>query len=265
MKHWHRLAVLAFAGLPLAVFGETYTCVSFEYPPLVHQSENGPPQGLAVEIVDRIFRNMGDTMRIEVFPWARALAMASRGNADCIFTLYHAPERERYFDYSNETLIPQIVYFYARRGVLVDFDGDMASIKGFSVGTAHQINYGPKFEQARSRLNIDEAPTIEQNFMKLARGRVDLVPSNLYTASSTLALASMKDYADRIVKLPVPVESVMSYIAFPKSRKLNRLRDRFDAELRKFVLSDEYHHLLQRYNIDIPSEPDRIAQSTRSR
>jgi polar amino acid transport system substrate-binding protein len=265
MKHWHRLGMLAFAGLPLAALGETYSCVSFEYPPLIHQVADGPPQGLAVEIVNRVFRNMGDTMRVEIFPWARALAMTSQGNADCIFTLYHAPERERYLDYSNETLIPQIVYFYARKGVLVDFDGDMASIKGFSVGTAHQINYGPKFEQARPRLNIDEAPTIEQNFMKLARGRVDLVPSNLYTASSTLALASMKGYADRIVKLPVPVESVMSYIAFPKSKKLTALRDRFDAELRKFVLSGEYHRLLQCYNIDIPPERERMAQSTQSR
>jgi polar amino acid transport system substrate-binding protein len=231
----------------------------------VHQGAGGPPQGLAVEVVDRVFRNMGDTMRVEIFPWARALALASQGNADCIFTLYHAPERERYFDYGNETLIPQIVYFYARKGVLVDFDGDMASIQGFSVGTAHQINYGPKFEQARQRLNIDEAPTIEQNFMKLARGRVDLVPSNLYTASSTLALASMQGYADRIVKLPVPVESVMSYIAFPKSRKLAALRDRFDATLRKFVLSGEYLRLLQRYNITIPPERERIAQSARPR
>jgi polar amino acid transport system substrate-binding protein len=261
MKHWHRLGMLALAGLPLAALGETYSCVSFEYPPLIHQAAGGPPQGLAVEIVDRVFRKLGDTMQIRIFPWARALAMVGQGNADCIFTLYHAPERELFLDYSNEALVPQIIYFYARKGVLVEFDGDMASIKGFSVGTAHQINYGPKFEQARPRLNIDEAPTIEQNFMKLARGRVDLVPSNLYTASSTLALASMKDYADRIVKLPVPVESVMSYIAFSKARKLTTLRDRFDVELRKFVLSDEYHRLLQRYNIDIPPERERMAQS----
>jgi polar amino acid transport system substrate-binding protein len=87
------------------------------------------------------------------------------------------------------------------------------------------------------------------------------VPSNLITASSTLALASMKDHADRIVRLPVPVESVMSYIAFSKGRKLTTLRDRFDVELRKFVLSDDYHHLLQRYHIDIPPERERMAQS----
>jgi len=250
MRRFVWLTLLAAVALPFTACGETYTCVSFEYPPLIHQAAGTRPEGLAVEIVDHVFRQIGENMRVKIFPWARALAMMKQGEADCIFTLYHAPERDVFLDYSNEPVIPQLVYLYTRAGNDIAFDGDIASLQGFRFGTAYKINYGPKFEQLRDRLHIDEAPTIEQNFMKLGLGRVDVVPSNVYT----LALPSMQGYADHIVRLPTLVESVMSYIAFPKTRNLCALRDRFDAEMRKFAQSPAYRQLLDRYNIERPPE-----------
>lgn len=261
MKPWPHLALLALAALPLAVRGETYTCVSFEYPPLITKGTDGQAEGLAVDIVSHVLRKLGHSVHIELYPWGRALALAKQGGADCIFTLYHAPERDQVLDYSNEAIIPQIIYLYARKGVTVSFDGELESIKGFHVGTAHKINYGPKFEEARSRLVIDEASTIEQNFRKLAMGRVDLVPSNLYTAVSTLASPMLREYADRIVRLPTPVETVLSYIAFPKSKKLTALRDSFDAEFRRFAASGEYRRLLEQYKLENVRELLKLAQA----
>jgi polar amino acid transport system substrate-binding protein len=261
MKAWHHLALLSLAALPFSAHGETYTCVSFEYPPLIYKGADGHTEGLAVDIVSHVLRKLGHAVHIELYPWGRALALAKQGETDCIFTLYHSPERELFLDYSNEAIVPQIIYLYARKGVTVSFDGDLSSIKGFHVGTAHKVNYGPKFEEARPRLVIDEAATIEQNFRKLAMGRVDLVPSNLYTALSTLTSPSLRKYADHIVRLPTPLETVLSHIAFPKARKHMALRDSFDAEFRKFVASGEYRRLLAQYGLDHIQEVTRLTQA----
>jgi len=261
MIAWHHLALLSLAALPLAARGETYTCVSFEYPPLIYKGANGHAEGLAVDIVSHVLRKLNHTAHIELYPWGRALALVKQGEADCIFTLYHSPERELFLDYSVEAIVPQIIYLYARKGVTVSFDGDLSSIKGFHVGTAHKVNYGPKFEEARSRLATDEAATIEQNFRKLAMGRIDLVPSNLYTALSTLASPTLKEYADRIVRLPVQVETVMSHIAFSKARNHAALRDSFDAEFRKFLNSPDYRRLLTRYGLEHIQEVSRLTQA----
>jgi len=246
MKPLHHISLILFA-LPFQVHAETYTCVSFEYPPLISTGTSGLAEGMAADVVSHVFRRMGHEVRIILYPWGRALALAKQGEVDCIFTLYRSPDREQFLDYGQEAIIPQVVYLYARKGVTLSFDGDLASLKGFHVGTAHKVNYGPRFEEFRPRLVIDEASTIEQNFRKLAMGRVDVVPSNLSTATATLALPSIKPYADRIVRLPVPVETVLSYIAFPKAKKLSTLRDNFDAELREFTGSSEYRRLLEHY------------------
>lgn len=253
-----RYSLLFLAAASLPVGAATLHCVSFEYPPLIHQTADRPPEGLAVDVVSAVLAQMGHTMQLDLYPWARSLALAYQGQVDCIFTLYRSPERERYLDYSQEPVATQVIYLYARKDLTVGFDGNLASLANLRVGTAHKVNYGPKFEEVRSRLTIDDAPTIEQNFLKLALGRVDVAPSNDHTASFTLELPALQQYAGRIVRLPVPVETVASYIAFPKKRGLAELRDRFDQQLRQFIGSAEYRRLLEKYSLN---DPPKLARS----
>jgi polar amino acid transport system substrate-binding protein len=244
MKRLNSLALAAAVLASPCAHGAAFTCVSFDYPPLIYKGSDGQPAGLAFEIVSRAFRQLGHSLNVELYPWSRAQAMMQAGEADCIFTIYRTPERERFLDYGNESLVSQVIYFYARKGREIRFDGDFDPVKGFRIGTAYKVNYGPKFEQARSSLDIDEAPTIERNFKKLALGRIDLVPSYALTASFTLASSALQSYADKIVRLPIPVDSVPSYIAFSKLRNLTGLRDGIDAEFRKIAASGEYRQLL---------------------
>lgn len=253
-----RCSLLFLAAVSLPVGAATLHCVSFEYPPLIHHTADRTPEGLAVEVVTAVLAQMGHTMQLDLYPWARSLALAYQGQADCIFTLYRSAEREQYLDYSREPLATQVIYLYARKDLPLGFDGNLASLAHLRVGTAHKVNYGPKFEEARRRLAIDEAPTIEQNFLKLALGRIDVAPSHVHTASFTLESPALQKYAGRIVRLPVPVETVESYIAFPKKRGLVELRDRFDLQLRQFVGSAEYRRLLEKY---APNDPPKMARS----
>lgn len=249
-----RFALSALCLLPLQARSETYTCVTHPYPPLVIPHGAQSP-GLAVEVVEKVFRQMGHSLRTEILPPARAYATMKAGQADCIFILFAAGEQEDFLDFATNSIAPQVFYFYARKNAIANFNGDLASVRAFRIGTARKIDYGPRFESARSSLMIDEAPTIEQSLLKLAAGRVDLVPGNADTMASILSSPALRKHAEGIVILPTPIESAPTYIAFSKSPRLAKLREEFDVVLKTFVASHEYSLLLERYGMNRAPQP----------
>ncbi len=245
--------LLALAASPRAG-AEAVRCVSLEYPPLIQKDADGAVRGLAVDVVAAVLKRLGHSLSVEVLPWARSLALVRLGERDCVFTIFHSDERARFLDFSRESIIPQIIYLYARRDGAVSFDGDFHALAGRTVGTVRKVNYGPRFEAARATLALQEVASLEQNFRKLVLGRIDVTPSNVYTASYTLGLLERDGTAAQIVQLPLAVESVPSYIAFAKNRHLTALRDQFDVELRAFVASGAYRRLLEQYRIGLTPE-----------
>lgn len=222
-------------------------CVSFHYPPMVSRGPGGAAQGLAVDLVVAALRAQGHQVRVRLLPWGRALAMAESGQADCIFTLYRTPERLRFLEFSSAAIDSQTIYLYARAGIELAINGNVDLLRRYRVGTARKVLYGERFEAARAGLQIDEASTIAQSFSKLALGRVDLVPSSGKTASAILAQPSMLQYARRIVRLPMPIETVMSYVGFSRRSTLKGLRAQFDAGMLALEFNGEQARLLRLY------------------
>lgn len=248
-------ALIACSITSIPALAASFQCVALHYPPLIFRDGNGEPAGLAYDIVARAFHHAGHSMSIQFYPWSRAQVMARAGATDCILTIFRNPEREHFLDFSNESLLLQAIYLYARQGHQVRFDGDLAAISQFRIGTAHKVDYGPRFEHMRPSLVIDEASTIELNFKKLAVGRIDLVVSNADIAATTLRSPVLNGYADRIVRLAVPIDYVPTHIAFSKARNLEPLRDAIDAELRKMAVSGETQRLIESYRIDSINGP----------
>jgi polar amino acid transport system substrate-binding protein len=232
-------------GAPAA---ENYRFVTFHFPPLEYTTDGEHAEGVAVDIVREAMRALGHDVTITVYPWTRALRMATEGTADAIFTAYRNPERERYLDFSNEVLFPQVVYFYARRDAAIEFHGELESLTGHRIGVVSTISYGQRFDQAKPALMIDKARELEHNFKKLLLDRIDLVPSNIYVAEYTLA---QLEWGDQITRLPHPVERLPSYIAFSKKRGLETLRDQFDTQLAKMKANGAYEAILQQYKVQL--------------
>jgi polar amino acid transport system substrate-binding protein len=254
MRHLRRIIQLIMFSQPIVVFGETLTCVTYHAPPLVENHVAGA-SGLAVDIVEKVFQQIGYSLEMTVLPPARVIESVRIGSADCAFTLFNAKEYREFLDFSMESVVPQVVYFFVRKDSSVKFNGDFGSIRDLRIGTTFKEHYGLRFEAARPQLIVDEALTLERSFLKLVAGRIDLVPTDPSAAVAILALPSLRRYADRIVKLPIPSESVPTYVAFSKVRKLTRLRDEFDTALRRFASSEDYRVLLSRYGMDFQSVP----------
>ena len=260
MKQGYRLALLMCMLMPAFAHAGTYRCVSLDYPPLIYKDSDSRVKGFAVDIVSGVFKNMGHTIEVEIYPWARSLEMLKTGERDCIFTIFHSSEREQFLDFSAEAIVPQAVYFYTRKDAGVVFNGDFSSLEGMRIGTVRKINYGPRFEEVRHKLRLDEAYELEQSMKKLLIGRIDLFPSNYYSASYLLKLPRNKEIAEKILQLPFAIDVVPSHLAFAKSKKLDLLRDRFDQEFRHFVSSGRYRDLLIKYELENAPELLRFLQ-----
>lgn len=204
--------------MPVFAHAGTYRCVSLDYPPLIYKDSDSRVKGFAVDIVSGVFKNMGHTIEVEIYPWARSLEMLKTGERDCIFTIFHSSEREQFLDFSAEAIVPQAVYFYTRKDAGVVFNGDFSSLEGMRIGTVRKINYGPRFEEVRHKLRLDEAYELEQSMKKLLIGRIDLFPSNYYSASYLLKLPRNKEIAEKILQLPFAIDVVPSHLAFAKSK-----------------------------------------------
>jgi polar amino acid transport system substrate-binding protein len=243
----HILAILMISPFIAAnVKAAEYYFVTLEYPPLEYKDRAGLAKGAAVEIVKNIMTNLGHSITIEVLPWPRAVKMVRYGRADAIFTIFKNVERELFLDFSKEVLIPQMIAFYARRDIHIAYDGNLETLIPYKVGIVSTISYGRRFDRMRPRLKVERTASLEQNFAKMVLGRIDLIVSNVYSAEIFI---KKLDIADKIIRLQPHVESVPSYIAFSKLKKLNTLQNEFDRKLIELKKSGVYDDILKKSGI----------------
>lgn len=245
------LVLITVFAQPLAStlsFADGFNFVTLAYPPMEYENKQGKAEGVAVEIVETIMADLGHEVNISVLPWTRAVKMVRTGKADAIFTAYKNPTREAFLDYCKEVLIPQAIFFYAKKDSHIQFNGEWASIEEKRIGVISTISYGQLFEQHKHLFKIDRVHKREHNFEKLMKGRIDLAPESLYVADYTLDKMGL---TDEITRIPGKLESVASYIAFSKKRNLIQLRDDFDSQLKKMKESGEYFEILKKYGLEL--------------
>lgn len=248
------LVLATFVGMLASVssHADAFKCVALHYPPLVYLDKHDQPTGMAYQIIERAFQQLGHSVTVDILPWARAQHMMRKGRADCIFTIFRNAEREEFLDFSKEVLVFQPIYLYARHDRPIQFAGDLDTLKDLVIGTALKVDYGPKFGEMRPHLRIVEAPTIELNFKQLAAKRIDLVISPAYMARDMLSTEALHAEAQLIIRLPIPVDYVESHIAFTKSRNLLLLRDAIDKQLRTMAASGDTQQFIDQYQLDLP-------------
>lgn len=246
--------LLALLTAPLGAGAEAgaYRFVTLEFAPLIFTDDRGQPSGAAVEIVTETMRRLGHSVDIKVMPWSRALGLVQQGKADAIFTAYKNPEREVFLDYTSAVLVQQVIALYIKKGSGRQFSGDLKDLKGATIGTLNTISYGRAFDLAKEKLKLrtERVETLEENFRKLAAGRLDYVVSNRY--SGEIAIETLRLMRE-IVELPKAVEVTPSYLAFAKKRKLTALRDAFDRELQELRRSGRYQEILDKYRVRAPT------------
>ncbi len=225
-------------------FARTLELVTLQYPPYEYE-EKGVVKGFAVEIVRVVFQKMHQPIDIKLFPWARAITMIEKGNADAIFTAYKNPTREKFSDYSKEVLMPQIVSLFVRKRSAIEYDGNLSKLAKYSIGAVRKVSYGNVFDQAVMKRIIPQPEMVntgEANMRKFLRGRFEILVSNKYGALSILKKLNM---LDQVRELSPQIQNIPSYITFSKKRNLTNIRDKFDIILAQMKQDGTYDNIIK--------------------
>jgi polar amino acid transport system substrate-binding protein len=223
--------------------------VTLQYPPyeFLEEGEVKEVKGVAVEIVEEVFKRMQRPINITLYSWDRSLDIIKKGEADAILTIFKTPEREVFADYSHEVLMPQIISLFVRHDSNIVFDGDLSKLSMYTFGVVRRVSYGSIFDDAvklKVIQNIETSETGEKNMKKLLQGRCDILLSNRYGA---LDIVKNMNIIDQVKELTPALQSVPSYIAFSKKRSLASLRDECDIIVRQMKDDGTYDRIITSY------------------
>lgn len=168
-----RPLLLALAALPLARPAVAQSA------PVTFFTENAEPYnfrdgarltGIGVEIVEGMARLAGVQHRIEMLPWARALAGATETPNTGVFSTFRTEARENLFQWVGRVADTEWALF-ARRGGSAR-PADMEAARRFTI--AGSPEHAPTARLAAQGFTIEMAPNHETNVRKLEAGRVEL-------------------------------------------------------------------------------------------
>jgi len=222
----------------------------------------GGYRGIAYDLLDLVMTRLDIDYEFELIPWSRVLKKAKAGEADCVLSGAHSPDREPYIAYTPEQLD------YGRQGIkplvyLHEFNGAFFILKliedTFVYESIEQLelnNYRVGVQQGyKYREDVDNANwnkvtqvTVADGMQALIDGEIDLLMTY-----KEVGLAIRDDMGLRneisVAKGPAPFETYY-FLLFSKNSDypgIEDLQKQVDEELKKIHESGEYDEIYARY------------------
>ncbi|MFD1008968.1 substrate-binding periplasmic protein [Oceanisphaera ostreae] len=220
------------------------------YPPLSWE-QDGELVGIAPHLVHKLLAEHGYTVNMQVFGnWERCQLAARQGKVDLIVAAYKTRQREQYFLFSDTPIVADPVGIFTHFG-----NGSVSpwSLDGKTWGLLFGDSFGDDFDQASARrLHVERVSTGEQNFRKLALGRIDYMPIGLSTGKLQ---AQKLGLTGQIFPLPELLTLEYYHLALPKSSRLEPLLPALSARLQ--ALTDDHYiqritFFFERHYLDAP-------------
>ncbi|OOF22018.1 hypothetical protein BZJ17_07320 [Salinivibrio sp. IB574] len=219
--------------------------VTLEYPPYITRDGN-VVDGVAVELVERVFKEMDKPISIQVLPWGRAINYVETGEADGIFTAFKTDERETFARYIDEVLFDQNIVAIGNKAANVTWDKN--TINQFQICLINNVSYGKWLDDmvAQNRFKgVRRVSSPEQCVQLLQANRVDFWVNNEFGAR--YVAVQMGVQSDIAIQTP-PIESTPSYIAFSKKGQMSEQDvKQVNDTVASMKASGEYDRLIEEY------------------
>ena len=241
------LCVLALLVSTLNAGADTVHIVTGTYPPFAFE-QDGQQKGLAVEIVREAFARMGDEVRIEFLPFARAIAIFKAGQADAIFPFSIDADRLTYTLYPKEHLIADTPTLFVKKGSGIGFSGNLKDLAEYSFGMQRSASSGSVFAEAVKSgviTKMEDSLDQEQNIKKLMLNRIQvIIGPRLVIRYEFQKLGLGKDIQELSPAVDKPLAA---YLGFSKLRNRKDLLARFDKALHAMKVDKTYEKISLRY------------------
>ncbi len=241
--------ILWVLGLVPFANGRELLAVGTEFPGLYVLDAKGVPSGLGIDVMRAIAKDLGDQVRFESYPWARAQKLVEEGRADVLIGPYRTAARELRFQFAEPGFYRDSVVFYARSDSPVTWDGTVASLKGKRIAIIHGWIYGERFEAMRVQLDQHVTPSVELAFKLLMAGRADLVASNERDSRPRIDELGIDA---QVRKLAPVIDTQVGYFALPRGESHRQLRDDIGRVLKKMRADGRLKKLAKPYGVSLP-------------
>lgn len=225
---------------------KTYYFVGTSFPLILEKGPQGEVKGLGADIVREIARRMGHQIKIEIFPFKRALRMVETGRADAFIGPYKSEKREKFMIYTQSHFYQDPMTFYVREESDFQWNGQLSSLADKKIGLTRGWSYGSEFDQFKHQLSTFEVESIDANFKMLLFNRIELLASHPRAANRVIDKLNIRGKVKMI--LP-PIIVNKGYFGFSRKSELGDFIDRFDIEFNKMVGNGEVQRMNQAYDL----------------
>lgn len=225
---------------------KTYYFVGTSFPLILEKGSQGEVKGLGADIVRVIAERLGYQIKIEIFPFKRALRMIETGRADAFIGPYKSEEREQFMIYTQSHFYQDPMAFYVREESDFQWDGQLSSLRDKKIGLTRGWSYGSEFDQFKPQLSTFEVESIDASFKMLLFNRIELFASHPRAANSVIDKLNIRD---RVKMILPPIIVNKGYFGFSRKRELGDFIDQFDSEFSKMVGNGEVQRMNQAYDL----------------
>lgn len=227
-----------------------------EYPPYEYL-EGGYVKGPSVEVVQEVFRRMGQPIELRVLPWSRMLHMMEIGDLDAALDVYYTPERNEYMVYPDHptAVYPQV--FFVESDSDITFSGSLEDMEGYTINVIRDFSYGEAFDNAvkDGTLTVVRSDSSESQMFKLANGRINIAADTLFSGTR---VAKEMGYEDQVKALEPPFDLLYSYLTFSKESAFADVQQEYDEVLLEMYEDGTFHRIFSAY--DMSDHADQILE-----
>jgi len=215
-----------------------------EWPPYVGASLN--QNGFVAEIVETAWKKRNYDIAMNFFPIKRAVASTKDGLYVAMFP-YIQPDLEDDKDLLlSDPFAGTAIVLYKRKSDKPLEYTKLEDLKQYTFGTVLGFSYTPEFDNA-TYIKKDQARTDKLSFMKLEKGRVDIVIADKYVADN-LFRNELADIAGSIEQIDPPFSVRPIYVAFSKSHPDSaKMVKEFNLGLREIKRDGTLNTIMEKY------------------
>lgn len=203
--------------------------------------EELPGGGPVGEAVRAAFETQGWEVNYHYLPWARGREQAADGELDGTIVWSRNAEREKNFHFAGPVLQLHTVFFH-RAGDGFSWS-EPADLEGMTIGGIVDYDYGPFTRgDAAERFDVERASSLELNFRKLLKGRVDVVAEERNVGRATLAEMEL---TDEVAMDSTPIKTADYYMMVGKAGdRAAEIVEVFEAGMQEIRENGRYDEIL---------------------
>ncbi len=202
-------------------------------------------QGSWVTLLKDIFNDIpGYSVKFMDIPWKRCLLQIKNGYVDGTLGHFKTSDRESYMDYTDYVISDRSLVWYSTKNNFNGFSWKRyQDLKHHTMGLVRGEKFNDELDQLLldGKLTIDLAGSDQQNFKKLAFGRVDIIIKNEKVGMAIIKELSISNDVKSAKK---PAYENFRYISFSKVKKHGKIIDQINIRIKEMKSKGEIRKFL---------------------